>query len=85
MEHELLADFYGKVTDCLYKIEERLFNTLHLTREQYVKLISTDEGKKKLNSVMESKPELMPLLMKLETVTKIHSLVSEQYNNYLPF
>jgi len=85
MERELLIDFYGKVTDGLYKIEESLFAALHLTREQYVKLVSTEDGKKKLSSVMSSKPELMPLLMKLEAVTKVHSLISREYNNYLPF
>lgn len=85
MEHEMLTDFYGKIVDGLYKIEDSLFNALHLTREQYAKLISTEEGKKKLSSVISSKPELMPLLMKLEAVTKVHSLINEQYNTYLPF
>lgn len=85
MEHELLTDFYGKIIDGLSKIEDGLFTTLHLTREQYAKLTSTEEGKKKLSSVISAKPEFMPLLMKLEAVTKVHSLISEQYNTYLPF
>ena len=85
MEHELLTDFYGKIVDGLYRIEDGIFSALHLTREQYAKLTSTEEGRKKLSSVISAKPELMPLLMKLEAVTKVHSLISEQYNTYLPF
>lgn len=85
MEHEILTDYHNKISLRVKKIENDLFTKLHLTPEQYIKLIGSEEGRKKIEAVINSKPEVGPLLLKLDMTIKFHLIIDEEYNSYLPF
>ena len=80
-----LEDFYERILRIFAAVNKNLLKTVNLDEKTYFKLINTEEGRKKLSSVLEKKPEWKATFIRLETLRKYQEIIDEEFKNYLPF
>lgn len=77
--------FYDSITAKHGILKESLLKAVNLSDKQYEKLMTTEEGKKKLHDVLQKKPEWKQYFIRLDTIEKYRKLIEDEYNEYLPF
>jgi len=84
-EQMSLEDFYRKILRRFAAINNSLLQSVNLDEMTYLKITNTEEGRKKLASVLEKKPEWKATFIRLEAIRKFQAVIDEEFKNYLPF
>lgn len=80
-----LEDFHNKILNKLAEINNSLLKSINLTEEQYFRLINTPEGKEKIKKIIEKKPDIKIVFIRIETIRKLSDIVENEFTTYLPF